>query len=422
MKSGVCFCLTFIGIINVVAAPKIKPVVDYGKDTHFTPPKIVMHIFFKDEQGHFVPIKWQGLATKAQSYHVTQTLNQTKTPVAIDPPTGGAPSGGLVKSITLTFTAPPNKDATYSVVIDPGVIILSTAAGDVPFNDKLPEPPKGQLPLELEFLGDKNFENKVELAGGTGGGILSARVSYSVNSKVKNIESFQRYGWEFMAKADINLLESERENYFNSIVGQARLFGLGVFNENNPTFSGYFDLGANATVESDQKFSVIDNAAGVSSVLRLKNPVTTTVQEVVDSLARPFDSESKRAGLAPVLIVGYDYVNHVKENENTNTGNNRGKLNFYWTLHILEKQQVPFYPTSTGYDADFVIAVETIYDFDKSAFHNNSKLSLDISPHKELGENPDAKSPSFTLTYAQGKATPTYKQFDAFLAGLKIPF
>lgn len=422
MKRGLCCCLVFLGVTVAVAAPKIKPVVSYGKDSNFTPPKIVMHILFKDEKGRILSIKWQGLATKAESYHVTETLNDKKTPVAIEAPTGGAPQDGFVKSITLTFPATPKKDATYSVEMDPGVITLQTSEGDVVFTDKLPEPPKNQLPIEVEFLGGKNFENKIELAGGTGGGVLSARAGYSVNSKIENIDAFQRYGWEFMGKADINLLAKEREHYFNSIVGQGRLFWLGTFNENNPTFSGYFDLGANASIESDQKFDVIDNTAGMSSVLRLKNPVTTNVQECVNAIVRPFGSESKRAGLAPVLIVGYDYVNHAKQDANVDTGDNRAKGNFYWTLHIFERQQIPFYSTSAGYDADFVIAVETIYDLNKSEFLNNSKLTLDISPHKEVGENADDKSPSFTLTYAQGKATPTFKHFDAFLAGIKVPF
>lgn len=416
-------CISLLVADLAAAAPTVSSIVDYGSDDSYTPPRIVMHIVFKDEHKHIVPIKWQGLATKAESYHVTETLDGKKTSVAIEAPVPGGKSDGFVQSITLTSVTPFNEEATYFVTYDPGAIILSTSDGEIGFAEKLSEPPKNQLKLEQEYTGNKNFENKVELAGGTGGGVVSARLTYSASSDIKSNDTFQQYGWDLMGKADCNLLASEKEHYFNSIVGQARLFWLGSFNKENPDFSGYFDLGANTSVESDQTVGTVDYTVGLSSYLRLKNPVTTKFQDCVDTLIRPFGSESHRVGLAPLLILGYDYVNHVKQDTVVDTGNHRAKVNFYWTLHIFESQQIPLYHTETGYDADFIIDVETLYDFETSKILNNSKLTLDISRHKTIASgNISDKSPSFVLTYAQGKATPTFKHFDAFLAGLKIPF
>ena len=79
-----------------------------------------------------------------------------------------------------------------------------------------------------------------------------------------------------------------------------------------------------------------------------------------------------------------------------------------WKLPVVFKD---------GFDGDFLVDVETVYDVVEGKFYNNSKLTLDF--HSQV--NPD-KAPGFTLTYAQGKATPTFQHFDAFLAGLKFPF
>ena len=86
-------------------------------------------------------------------------------------------------------------------------------------------------------------------------------------------------------------------------------------------------------------------------------------------------------------------------------------------MPIARGWKVPDIIYKGSFDADFLIDIETIYDPVEAKFFNNSKLTLDF--HSQV--NPD-KSPAFTLTYAQGKATPTFKHFDAFLAGLKIPF
>jgi hypothetical protein len=45
------------------------------------------------------------------------------------------------------------------------------------------------------------------------------------------------------------------------------------------------------------------------------------------------------------------------------------------------------------------------------------RLSLDIGPVIE-----DKTAPRFTVTYVNGKTTPTFRNYNALLAGFKLPF
>jgi hypothetical protein len=64
-----------------------------------------------------------------------------------------------------------------------------------------------------------------------------------------------------------------------------------------------------------------------------------------------------------------------------------------------------------------LIDVTPIYDIQKSEGFVEEKLSLEIMPETNTG-----KKPAFVLSYANGKATPTFTNVNTFLAGLKLPW
>jgi hypothetical protein len=70
------------------------------------------------------------------------------------------------------------------------------------------------------------------------------------------------------------------------------------------------------------------------------------------------------------------------------------------------------------YDASFLIDVGVIYDIEEAKWMPDNRLTLDFSPTAETKKT----VPTVTFSYVNGKTTPTFKQFDEFLAGLKIPF
>ncbi len=149
----------------------------------------------------------------------------------------------------------------------------------------------------------------------------------------------------------------------------------------------------------------------------IKNPLTTFLHGNVVKLLQ--GKELKEAGVAPYLFFSYDYVDHLKQGVSTATGNERLRADFSWSLPLLRGFEFPktLGVTQQVFDADFLADVEVIYDFHSSKLMDNTKLTLEFRP--EMAAD---KAPSFTLTYARGKATPTFKNFDALLAGMKIPF
>jgi len=60
--------------------------------------------------------------------------------------------------------------------------------------------------------------------------------------------------------------------------------------------------------------------------------------------------------------------------------------------------------------------VTPIYDLVKGQFLVEEKISFEITPAT------DKNKASFVLTYANGKATPTFKNVNTILAGIKLPF
>jgi hypothetical protein len=152
-----------------------------------------------------------------------------------------------------------------------------------------------------------------------------------------------------------------------------------------------------------------------------RNPITDQIQEAI-LMQGPLFLNPRRirvATIAPLFTFRYDYVSHIKDSKVADTGQNRLTGALFYRLPLAREIDIL---KSTGltkqvFDSDFVTELEFVYDCDKQKFANNSKLTLEILPHTDA-----AHQPALTLTYAQGKATPTFQHFDAFLAGLKIPF
>ena len=279
---------------------------------------------------------------------------------------------------------------------------------------------------ETEYRKMRTLANKFEVQEGSAPGAFSARATYRWNNP------FGSADWlhiEALGKADIDFRSKEKTKFFNSIVLQLSGFYIGEFPRRpaeqkrdlsvplevelpKQHYTIPYEFGFSGSVESDRTLDTVDSTGGVSLRAYISNPLTDTLYR----LFVPNINETER-GLAPCLNVGYKYVGHIKHGVDTGTGSQRFTADLYWSIPIARGWKVPEIIYKGTFDADFLVDIETVYDPVNSKFFNNSKLTLDF--HSQV--NPD-KSPAFTLTYAQGKATPTFQHFDAFLAGLKIPF
>ena len=282
------------------------------------------------------------------------------------------------------------------------------------------------------------LQNHVDTAHNFKGGILSLSLHYEVRTSE---ESTNPGAFVFFAnaKGDFVLPTKDKGSFFNSVSadgeyvyshlpnvwaspapGDAPLDPHNIEPPKN-RWEPYWDLGISGKYESDQSFDNENLLAGVVAHVIARNPITDQMQRAI-LLNGPLFLNPKRivdVALAPLFTFRYDYVDHTKQDGTIDAGNNRFTGSLFYRLPLA--RQIDMLKntalTKQVFDGDFIAEIEVLYDVDKKKVTDNSKLTLEIRPHTDAEHQP-----SFTFTYAQGKATPTFKHFDALLAGVKIPF
>lgn len=282
------------------------------------------------------------------------------------------------------------------------------------------------------------LQNHVDTGHNLKGGVLSLNLHYEARSSE---ESTKPGAFVFLAngKGDFVFPTKNRGSFFNSLNADFEYVYSHLPNvwedsnqESTPLnphditppknrWEPYWDLGASGKYESDQNFANVNLLAGVVAHIIARNPITDELQRAILLNGPLFLNPDRRvdATIAPLFTFRYDFVDHVKESKNVDTGQNRFTAALFYRLplargiNILKTTGI----TKQVFDSDFIAELEGVYDVDKETLTDNSKLTLEFRPRTDVEHQP-----SFTLTYAQGKAAPTFKHFDAFLGGLKIPF
>jgi hypothetical protein len=365
------------------------------------------------QKGKRCEIVWDAAARTDISYHVwaktKDNANWHEIPFHVRQINLDEASVGQIELVT---TAKIESDASYKVTVDPGaqLHVVGTSQPVVPKVEGY-ELKGSDIKRDEAYLELRNLSPKFEILGGNG----EANGSFLIRLGLRNNET-DPYAGEILAKGDFNFTSKDRTKYFNNLTGQLRGYYSTDWGDPNSSFCGYFQTGVQGKAESDQVFRNIDASGGISVYLRVKNPLTTALH----SLLVPRINET---GTAPLFVFGYEGVSHVEQDQSKNTGNQRLTGDFYWSMPVARNIRVPsgwgtdkIFDTKM-FDADFLVDLQTVYDIEIGKFTNNSKLVLDFH-----ARSADDKSPSFTLTYARGKATPTFQHFDAFLAGFKVPF
>jgi hypothetical protein len=282
------------------------------------------------------------------------------------------------------------------------------------------------------------FQNHLDTGHNVDGGVLSLELHYQARTSEESTRP-GAYLFLFNAKGDFVFPSKEKKSFFNSLnadleyvyshlpdTSESSAPANAAFDPQNLAppknrWEPFWDVGVTAKYESDQSFDNLNLLVGVVGHVIARNPITDQIQEAI-LMQGPLFLNPKRireTTIAPLFTFRYDYVNHIKDSKEVDTGQNRVTGALYYRLPLAREMDIL---KSTGltqqvFDSDFVTELEFVYDCDKQKFANNSKLTLEILPHTDA-----AHQPAFILTYAQGKATPTFQHFDAFLAGLKIPF
>lgn len=282
------------------------------------------------------------------------------------------------------------------------------------------------------------LENHLDTGHNVDGGVLSLELHYEARSPEESTEP-GAFVFFINAKGDFVFPTKEKGSYYNSLSADLEFVYShlpDVSESSNPPgtpfdphniappknrWEPFWDIGLSAKYESDQSFDNVNLLVGVVAHVIARNPITDQIQRGI-LLHGPLFLNPKRivdATIAPLFTFRYDYVNHVEDGKEIDTGQNRFTGSLFYRLPLARQIDVL---KNTGltqqvFDSDFIAELEVVYDCDKKKVTNNSKLTLEIRPHTDIEHQP-----SFILTYAQGKATPTFQHFDAFLAGFKIPF
>jgi hypothetical protein len=282
------------------------------------------------------------------------------------------------------------------------------------------------------------FQNHVDTGHNLDGGVLSLDVHYEARTSEESTKQ-GAYLFLFNAKGDFVFPTEKKTSFFNSLnadleyvyshlpdTSESSAPANAPFDPHNLAvpknrWEPFWDIGITAKYESDQSFDNLNLLVGVVGHIIARNPITDEIQEAI-LMRGPLFLNPRRirvVTIAPLFTFRYDYVSHIKDSKEIDTGQNRLTGALFYRLPLAREMDIL---KTTGltqqmFDSDFVTELEFVYDCDKQKFANNSKLTLEILPHTDAEHQP-----ALILTYAQGKATPTFQHFDAFLAGLKIPF
>lgn len=274
----------------------------------------------------------------------------------------------------------------------------------------------GSAPVNVKFLQrNKAIQTNFSILGGKDGASASVKIAFGLDSLAKPATPTNRY-WRFqsMLDADLSYKPEENHDYINSINAEADFVLAQYFEASRfDHLRGLYETGFAGRFESDQLFDKINLTIGWTNWLSMNSPV-------IDKFATGFCLLGKpEAAVPPILVFSYDYVSPVKDdlpadNAGEETGRNRLRGRFYWSLALAHDADLLFVH---HYDADFLIDVGAVYDFESGKTMPDVRLSLDIGPVLE-----NKAVPRFTLTYVNGQTTPTFRNYNSLLAGFKLPF
>lgn len=431
MRRFVLLAIVFFGAAHVLLAaqPKVVCKLEFVPDAS-NPAKnrSVIRVGITDDQGkplYHIIRSDSPAAAKASSFKVLIDGKADK-PLAVQivPHAPQANFPGLQSEILLGSTE-LDQAKGYSVQLiqnadDPPGIELKGFAPIAKFGPVN----VGAAPRNAEFLArNKAIQRKLSILGGENGTSASIKLTYGMDSlansssaedpaKPRDYNRFSRF--QAMLDADLSYHPDKNHNYINSINAEADYVFAQFFQAKNfGDVRGLFETGFAGRFEADQAFDKINVTIGWTNWLSINSPGLSKFATGLCFIGKP------EANVPPILVFSYDYVSPVKDdlpanNKGEDTGRNRLRGRFYWSIQLAHDADLLIVK---HYDADLLIDVGGTYDFETGKAMPDVRLSLDIGPETESDT-----APKFTLTYVNGKTTPTFRNYSALLAGFKQAF
>ncbi len=318
-----------------------------------------------------------------------------------------------VATILLILKKPPLDDAKYTLVIPEGALQLDVDPKEFTLDDYLGKPiAVSGSPKEHNKDAHPFPENKLALQQGSETGTVSFQYyhNYVFGSIEKNL-----FDIHLSLNADASLRSALSNKYIDKLEAEAGGYWVKIVGLDHEVLGqrGIIEGGFSTKLQADQQLQKIDSTVGLNTWLWLNNDFFGSIYRGACIFGIKPDF-----GLPPTIILGYDYVSHLKNDASANgfSGNNRLTGRFAWTLPIGRNLHSDVIILSQIKELNLVTDVSSTYDVANSKIAPLANLSLDFVL------SASDKMPSVSLSFADGKAAPKFQQFDAFLAGFKMHF
>jgi hypothetical protein len=311
----------------------------------------------------------------------------------------------LLGSISLYPARELNASEKYVLSVKPSVLVFQVGTNA---NDKVRNTATN-LSIDGTTIGPaldyiekrQSGKSKAEIGAGTPGGVAAIEL-------VLDQSQFLHVDWlnlRLKANADFTLSSDDRRDFFNSLSAE------GMFYRSLRAADNYMEFAASGRIESDQEFDVVNSGGGIKWAWFAKNKLT-------DGLGHIFVRDA--VSVPPLIILSYDYVQNDKGSTVTpGTGedhSHRGTAILRYKLPISKELLIPALGGKFDLSADFEL--RGVYDSASDKLQDQSWVSLVFEP----STGPERFKPAFSLTWARGKAPPTFEQVNAFFAGLGFSF
>ncbi len=278
-----------------------------------------------------------------------------------------------------------------------------------------------QLEMDQSFVQSRTLDNKIRVAGGTGGGTSSILFSQGLERFDLAENGSRRLLVRLDGQADFNFQSDKRDDYFNELEAE-----LSFIYPQRTTFFGlleterYLELGLGGRVDSDQKFENADASAFAKVAIYTKDPISTWIAR---RWGAQFDTQ---AVVSPLIVAEYSFVNEIasdsgsttRDKPDTEGGEHRIQTSFDWSLPLVRDFDATALPQlGAHYDVDLLFRFTGIYDFKESDFFDTTRLGLELSPTTS-----GVVRPSIVFWWERGQAPPVFQSFDALMAGLRLAF
>lgn len=276
--------------------------------------------------------------------------------------------------------------------------------------DPLPIIKKEYFDDETAFRDQINFKNSAEIAKASDGTAVDFNLYFYRHTD--HAFGIDHLRYEGRLKGQIGFDTDDRELYTDSWTAELSLNARHRLGDLQDKWRIPFYCAISTELEGDKDFDNLTGATGLwlkMETAKASLPIYKLFYDYNPLCLKT--GEPEPAPLAPFWELGYQFATELKEdNTGFDYGNHRITARLSWELPLVRHLG----PAAFKINGDLVIAAQGIYHAETGDFTDETEISAVFKK--------DTKDPNplmLTLTYQQGKTTPTFENFDSFLVGFR---